>query len=182
MPTATMNGVCSPAANPSATTETDPRPVWHVGHRDGSQEGPLTGAVLQERSHSGVLKREDLVWKEGWSNWMPAGSVDGLFDAETSTVAANTRSGDRQSAPIVRALQVLNSPRAFHWLGRGSGLIAVLLLVVSLAFFAFGFQWFLGALLFAILATVGQGVAAVLEKLDRICKQTDAEISSRGQA
>jgi len=53
---------------------------WHFT-KAGEQHGPVTAAQLKELAKSGELLPEDLVWKEGMSEWKPARSVNGLLSA-----------------------------------------------------------------------------------------------------
>ncbi|WAC19839.1 GYF domain-containing protein [Luteolibacter sp. SL250] len=54
--------------------------AWYFS-RDGQQSGPLTYADLKEKADEGLLKpRTDLVWKEGMSDWVQIGQIDGLFE------------------------------------------------------------------------------------------------------
>ncbi|WP_029630327.1 GYF domain-containing protein [Zavarzinella formosa] len=46
---------------------------------NGGQHGPVTAVELKKRAQSGMILPEDLVWKEGMPNWVPAKSVKGLF-------------------------------------------------------------------------------------------------------
>ncbi len=53
---------------------------WHYT-QNGQQTGEtVTDAQLKALAVAGQLKPEDLVWKEGMPNWVPARSVKGLFD------------------------------------------------------------------------------------------------------
>lgn len=51
---------------------------WYVC-RDQEQEGPISSAQLRNLASSGSLQAEDLVWKEGLSEWVPARKVKDLF-------------------------------------------------------------------------------------------------------
>lgn|GEM_PF-1154024 len=55
---------------------------WHYT-KAGEQHGPVTAAELKELAKSGELSPEDLVWKEGMSEWKPARSVNGLLSTRT---------------------------------------------------------------------------------------------------
>lgn len=59
---------------------------WHLG-REGQQSGPFTSQQLKEMAASGQLQPDDLVWKEGLSEWTPAHHIRGLF----RKTAANRR-------------------------------------------------------------------------------------------
>lgn len=51
---------------------------WHYS-RNGNQIGPVTAADLKRLVSTGQLSPSDLIWKEGWEDWKPAGSIKGLF-------------------------------------------------------------------------------------------------------
>ncbi|MCS7021430.1 MAG: GYF domain-containing protein [Gemmataceae bacterium] len=58
---------------------------WFV-NRNGNQEGPLTSAQLKQLVDRGELRPNDLVWKEGMSNWVPARQIKGLFPSSGEAV------------------------------------------------------------------------------------------------
>ncbi|MGH8793276.1 MAG: SPFH domain-containing protein [Stackebrandtia sp.] len=70
-----------PAAVPPPLPQTD---QWHIGV-DGKQLGPFDVAGLSAQAASGTLTRQTLVWKNGMSQWTPAGEV-----AELASVFAST--------------------------------------------------------------------------------------------
>jgi hypothetical protein len=147
--------------------------VWFLAGSDGKQQGPFPFAVVKERAASGELRPTDFVWREGMSSWAAAGQVQNLSFAEQGRVsaptpftnAASTRSTDK--APVDRMLARMASPEFFHRCSKFSALAAAVLAITSLGGFAFGVSWFTGALLFVILAVLGQGIAAILEALQQ---------------
>jgi hypothetical protein len=48
----------------------------------GQQRGPATGADIKQLVLSGQLLPDDLIWTEGWENWLPAKNIKGLFPDE----------------------------------------------------------------------------------------------------
>lgn len=54
---------------------------WHYTQNGQPAEAPVNNVQLKQLAVSGLLKPEDLVWKEGMPNWAPAGSIKGLFDS-----------------------------------------------------------------------------------------------------
>ena len=56
--------------------------------KNKEREGPVTPAQLKQLASKGWLAPDDLVWKEGMPNWLPARKVRGLF--ETKLVQALT--------------------------------------------------------------------------------------------
>jgi hypothetical protein len=51
---------------------------WFVS-RSGSQEGPFTSSQLKVFVQEQKISPDDLVWKEGMAEWVPASRVKGLF-------------------------------------------------------------------------------------------------------
>ena len=46
--------------------------------RDGKQIGPIDTNELIAALRAGLVQREDLVWREGFTDWMPAGQIPEL--------------------------------------------------------------------------------------------------------
>ena len=53
-------------------------PIWYYA-RGESEQGPISSAQIKALAATGALRRDDLVWKEGMENWLPASDVDELF-------------------------------------------------------------------------------------------------------
>ena len=51
---------------------------WYYSH-GGERHGPVSTDQLKEMAAVGKLGPDDLIWKEGMDNWMPAGKVKKLF-------------------------------------------------------------------------------------------------------
>ena len=52
------------------------RPIWWcVPRSTGMREGPVTLAVLKLRLAAGRIAPEDLVWREGMAQWVPASTI-----------------------------------------------------------------------------------------------------------
>lgn len=51
---------------------------WYVSI-DSKRRGPLTSSDLRKLAASGQLARDDLVWKEGFTDWKSATKLKGLF-------------------------------------------------------------------------------------------------------
>lgn len=64
---------------------------WFYG-REGQQYGPIDEATMKARVASGEVGRNDLVWKEGMSEWIPLSQV-----SELSTV--NSEVDSAQESP-----------------------------------------------------------------------------------
>ena len=58
---------------------------WYYA-RDGRHQGPITAAQLRQMAQAGELQPDDLVFKEGGTNWVPASTVQGLFPAGGAAV------------------------------------------------------------------------------------------------
>ncbi len=74
-------------------------PEWYYT-ANGGQQGPVTAADLKKLAQAGTISKEDLVWKEGMPNWVPAKNVKGLFaplgaSGETKAVS---QSGESKKA------------------------------------------------------------------------------------
>jgi hypothetical protein len=56
--------------------------IWYFA--DGDEErGPVTEAQIRTLIGTGNLKPDDLVWREGMDDWLPAAEVPGLFSGGT---------------------------------------------------------------------------------------------------
>lgn len=53
--------------------------------RDNKQQGPVSAVELRQLAQTGQLRQEDLVWREGMTDWLPAGKVKGLFEEEAKS-------------------------------------------------------------------------------------------------
>ena len=49
--------------------------------KNKEREGPVTPAQLKQLASKGWITPDDLVWKEGMPNWLPARKVRGLFES-----------------------------------------------------------------------------------------------------
>lgn len=57
--------------------------------QDGVRRGPVSSAELRQLAREGVLKPQDLLWKEGMAEWLPASKTQGLFpDVGPGTAAS----------------------------------------------------------------------------------------------
>lgn len=54
---------------------------WHYTQNGQPADAPVNNVQLKQLALSGLLRPDDLVWKEGMPNWAPAGSIKGLFDS-----------------------------------------------------------------------------------------------------
>jgi TM2 domain-containing membrane protein YozV len=58
---------------------------WYYSH-DGERAGPVGADDLKAMAQAGRLRANDLVWKEGLAEWVPASSVEGLLPMAPSSV------------------------------------------------------------------------------------------------
>lgn len=63
-------------------------PVQWYYARNGEKFGPLTPAQLKQAAMDGTLRRDDLLWRQGFDNWRPAGQAKGLFPAMDAAASA----------------------------------------------------------------------------------------------
>lgn len=56
---------------------------WHYA-RGGQQLGPVTSEVLKQLAGNNELSPEDLIWKEGWTEWKRADRIKNLFPMHSS--------------------------------------------------------------------------------------------------
>jgi uncharacterized RDD family membrane protein YckC len=76
---------------------------WYVGI-NGRQSGPFLLEQLRQMAASGQLSKADLIWRDGFSNWVPCSSIKELFPAAADfTTAASRRPAPRRTAPPPRS-------------------------------------------------------------------------------
>jgi hypothetical protein len=77
---------------------------WFYTQNGQAAPAPVSADQLKQLAGSGQLRPDDLVWKEGMPQWMPASSIKGLFgsakpaSADVPVLALAPASG-RQAAP-----------------------------------------------------------------------------------
>ena len=91
---------------------------WYYSQGD-KQQGPASPAEIKALADGGRLLPEDLVWREGMEEWIPARKVKGLFGAEEPAVAKPPQAVPQavlQAAPKETPQEVLSpaSPPAFE--------------------------------------------------------------------
>jgi hypothetical protein len=86
---------------------------WYYA-RENKQMGPVSPQELKRLATAGELRPEDLVWKEGMTEWSPAGNVKGLFDGEAKAADSGLKIGEpaaaAAAAPVAPAAEP-QSPR-----------------------------------------------------------------------
>lgn len=74
---------------------------WYYA-RENKQMGPVSSAELKRLAADGELQPDDLVWREGLTEWAPARSVRSLFDVETNPAEVQSQSQEKPpSQPVV---------------------------------------------------------------------------------
>jgi len=61
---------------------------WYYTHND-EEHGPVSTGQLKQLAGAGKLRADDLVWKEGMSDWVAASRVGGLFGSQSGIGARN---------------------------------------------------------------------------------------------
>jgi hypothetical protein len=77
---------------------------WYYAHA-GQQSGPISAADLKMLAVIGQLAPEDLVWRDGMSEWIPARKVRGLFGGEAAAQAAAAATTAPAAAPTPAAFE-----------------------------------------------------------------------------
>ncbi len=75
--------------------------------RGSKRFGPVSAAELKQLADHGELAAEELVWREGMEQWVPARRVKGLFDQDASPAAKEDVLG---SAPSLKNDAVAGRP------------------------------------------------------------------------
>ncbi len=160
-----------PAAGPVGAA------VWHVAVPGGAAEGPLTLDALRQRMSAARLGPQTLVWRPGMPAWLPAREVSELRSAPAGDALPPPLALPPVGGPSKPLLampaeleKLLTSPRLFRMVGRGCGVLGVLLLPVS--FLEAALTWgtrggpaFTDALLLILAFFAGEATGTVLEKL-----------------
>jgi hypothetical protein len=75
-------------------------PVWYYA-RGETRKGALSTAQMKALAAAGKIRPDDLVWKEGLENWLPAGEIPELFPVEAGKVkerGKGTEAGEAEGA------------------------------------------------------------------------------------
>jgi len=93
--------------------------VWYYAVND-EELGPVTAAKLKSLADAGTIKPDDLVWREGLSDWKPAREIAGLFSGEALSSPAAEQTPGKDSTPAIEAAP--RRPRSGRGRsGRGGG-------------------------------------------------------------
>ena len=169
--------------------------TWYVATPEGKQEGPISIASVKERLQSGSIQPMQLVWREGMTDWTPAGQVPELAIAPPAPaggpalvppVAGPIPAAPNQfaSSPVASSpvaptklaqqseafLSDLGSPAFFRNVGRGCGIAGIVVILGSLAVLIFGYAQFTFGAILCLMWIIGEGTAAILHSLERLGK------------
>ena len=73
---------------------------WFYSKGD-EEHGPITSSELKSLADRGVLNPDDLLWRDGMDDWMPAGKVMGLFDGDLGLKLIFGAGSSSPAAPTV---------------------------------------------------------------------------------
>lgn len=71
--------------------------IWYFAVGD-EERGPVTETQIRALIGTGNLTRQDLVWREGMDDWIPAGQIPGLFGKEASAKSATSKQARKNTA------------------------------------------------------------------------------------
>ena len=77
---------------------------WHYSRSDDHQAGPVSAKELNRLAEANELRPDDLVWKEGMPEWVPASRLKALKFASVYDGAASARQSRALDAERVREL------------------------------------------------------------------------------
>lgn len=72
---------------------------WHYSTGDDHQQGPVAATELNRLAAAGELRPDDLVWKEGMDEWVPASRVKGLDFKDTPAAPPKPKRGTGSPPP-----------------------------------------------------------------------------------
>jgi hypothetical protein len=73
---------------------------WHYV-QEGRQAGPVGEDVIKGMAASGALRPADLVWTDGFAEWLPAGKVPEIYPRAAAGPPADDASASPYAAPKV---------------------------------------------------------------------------------
>jgi len=77
---------------------------WYYAKGD-RQLGPVTTAELKQLAGSGSLQPDDLIWREGMDDWVPAQNVRGLFGPESKRLPAAAPAPPKAASPAAEIIE-----------------------------------------------------------------------------
>ena len=79
-------GLVEPIQHVAIVDQTD-QAAWFYS-RGGRTSGPVSFQKLRRLVATGILRPDDLGWKEGAEGWQPVGQVPGLFEGRARVIPA----------------------------------------------------------------------------------------------
>lgn len=84
---------------PSSSSSTQSELRWYYAV-DDAHVGPVTASKFWQLAEEGVIKGDTLVWCTGYTDWVPARTIDGLFRSRLSRSSdSNLNAAASQLAP-----------------------------------------------------------------------------------
>ena len=96
---------------------TEEKAEWHW-LQGKEQSGPHPLSKVLEAIAQGVVNRTSYVWRQGWPEWKPAGSVPELFTGATAPPAAPTVAASAGAAPAGSAAAEPSTTDQTHYVVR----------------------------------------------------------------
>ncbi len=114
--------------------------VWYVQPPSGGQFGPATGDILRSWLREGRISADTLVWREGWNDWLEAGTVFPQLPGSASVIstpAVMLSAGPATSvaAPTATAKRKMSRNRQQLILGGMIALVILLTMIFLLVLF-----------------------------------------------
>jgi hypothetical protein len=96
---------------------------WFLARGGQQRVGPLTAQQLKQMAAAGQVTGNDLVWKEGMAQWVPASQVKGLVGGSTGSQAWQSEAvaPAPAPAPAVEAAPMIFEEPAGAVVSRGGG-------------------------------------------------------------
>lgn len=86
--------------------------TWYYVDAQGQQQGPVSTAVLIGHLRQGRLRRESLVWREGWNDWQPlsTASAELGLDAVAAPLPPPAPMPGSAAAPVASPTPATGAP------------------------------------------------------------------------
>lgn len=89
---------------------------WLYSRGDNHQEGPVSAKELNRLASSGELSSDDLIWKEGMEDWVPASRIKGLeFPATPSKNPKQKFDAERLQSTLDNAQEKVDEASKTFW-------------------------------------------------------------------
>jgi hypothetical protein len=170
-----------------------PGPQWYVARPGGQREGPMTLDTLKQKAASGSVTGADMVWREGMPAWQPARDLLEVFRKAASggppplpplSADPGSRRSPADNEPwhmlppgVERALRHAGF---YRFVGRGCAVFALFGLLVSILTFYWQTVTLGWSLILGVGFLVGEAVATLLEKLERLESKAEQPAPTKG--